>query len=509
MKIQLYDYQKTHLNEIKGILENHPYAFDFSMLGTGKTFTSAKLSEALGLDNIIVIAPVSVKTKWLQVKEMYDIPLKECISFCELRSVKCKQPKHGLLHRHDYQTTHTVYLDNNVVSVPIDKVSFKPTAKFKKYVEDGCLLIIDEIQNIKNKSSQFLACSALIQCIVKTEGTKSKVLLVSGSPIDKKEQVAHLLRAIGALTHDSLCEYNIGTRMYDYSGYFDVEQFCLKFGNLPLNLGRHQNIYDCNRNVYRMFQEVIKPALSRAMDPVASSVSLNKYNGYFTVQDPKDRMLLATACDALSRACQFNQDTNQVRLTNAVLSAISLFLMQIETAKIKTLARIAREKLVAIPNCKVVICVNYSSSIKDLVKALADFSPLVLNGSTTVKARTKVISQFQEHNANHRILIANLTVCSTGIDLDDKHGEYPRVVFVSPMYNTITLYQLCHRFQRMDTKSSSDIYMVYAKNMIEKRIITALSLKSQVMKETTEKQANAGIQFPGDYPDFIEPTQST
>jgi hypothetical protein len=72
------------------------------------------------------------------------------------------------------------------------------------------------------------------------------------------------------------------------------------------------------------------------------------------------------------------------------------------------------------------------------------------------------------------------------------------------MYNTITLYQLCHRFQRMDTKSSSDIFMVYGKGAVESRVLAALGRKSLVMKETTENQVRCGVEFPGDYATVVE-----
>ena len=111
---------------------------------------------------------------------------------------------------------------------------------------------------------------------------------------------------------------------------------------------------------------------------------------------------------------------------------------------------------------------------------------------------------FQDASLDHRLLVCNIACCNAGIDLDDKDGSRPRVVYVSPTYNTINLYQLCHRFKRADTKSSAQVNMVYVKEAAELKVLQALARKSQIMKETAEKQADAGVLFPCDFPSHYE-----
>ena len=185
--------------------------------------------------------------------------------------------------------------------------------------------------------------------------------------------------------------------------------------------------------------------------------------------------------------------------------AITMAMMMIETAKIGTFVRLARDTLLNDPTCKVVLAVNYTATLGDLARYLEEFSPLTLSGNSSAEKRGVVVNKFQAPPAHgNRLLIANLSVCSTGIDLDDKQGDSTRTVFVSPMYNTITLYQLSHRFLRMDTKSSSMLYMVYGQNASETRVLDALSHKSEVMKETTSDQVLSGVKFPGDFDSYHE-----
>ena len=65
--IELYPYQMSHKDNIVNILETSPFAFHFSMLGTGNTYTTSyifKENMQNRFKHLISIAPVSVKSKW-------------------------------------------------------------------------------------------------------------------------------------------------------------------------------------------------------------------------------------------------------------------------------------------------------------------------------------------------------------------------------------------------------------------------------------------------------------
>jgi hypothetical protein len=496
-QIELFPYQTDHVNILKKILKDSPFCLDFSMLGTGKTYTCSKLAMDLEFKNILVVCPVSVKSKWLHMKKNLGVPIYNCISFCELRSTKCKQPKHGLLARRDY----TEKMAYNGHLMDVDKVEFRATEKFNNLIDQGVMLVIDEIQNIKNLSNQFYACRTLIEAI--SNQPKSKVILVSGSPIDKREQAVNLFRVLNILKSRELCTYRVYHRAYAYNGIQEIARFCGK----PV-LPNLEGYASCVNHTYRLFQKQFKSKFSNSMEPPATldHKRLSKRNGYFVIRREEDVRLLKDGVNGLSEACSFNPEDNTVTFGggNQVMSAMQVSLMQIETAKIDTFARLAREALISYENNKVVICVNYVATITDLCTLLAEFNPIVLQGNMNHSMRTSSIELFQESTSSNRLLIANVSVSSSGIDLDDKNGGFPRTVLISPMYNTITLYQLCHRFLRMDTRSETNIYMVYGKQHPEDRIVAALGRKSAVMKETTDQQAASGVEFPGDYKSFYE-----
>jgi hypothetical protein len=182
-EIKLLPSQVDHVDKITAILSRSPFALDLSSLGSGKTYASSFIAtrEPERFKHVVVIAPVSVKVKWQQMKKDYGVPIAVAVSYCELRSVKCKQPKHGLLHRRDYKVQmQSPIFPNRMIDV--DKCEFTVSDKFTKMVEEGVLVVIDEIQNVKNINSQFQACQVLIKKIVDSYASspdaKSRVVLL-------------------------------------------------------------------------------------------------------------------------------------------------------------------------------------------------------------------------------------------------------------------------------------------------------------------------------------------
>ena len=536
--VTLLPSQLEHFSTLNSFLDKMPFALDLSMLGSGKTYTSAHIAIQRGYKHVIVICPVSVIPKWKQMEKTYNIDIDAIMGYQALRSVKFHQPKHGLLSRRDFKEVYHQphpWRIQEFVRVETDKVEFTPTPAYREMVDEGTLLIIDEIQNIKNISNQFHAAEALIKEITLRHGPlietchknftpsfvrlepypditfKSHVLLLSGSPMDKEEHSTHLFRALGIMTEQRTAQYNIQTQLTDATGALEIFDFCralnpTEYNKIPPR--KYDETY--SHYIYKMFQQVFKPKCSSAMKTPQPGFVLSKRNAYYSI-DPEGAEIIARGLSTLRAVSNF--DGEHVNLQANAMSGIARSLQIIETGKIKLFARIASEYLED-ESFKIVIAVNYSDTITDLVGLLKHWNPLVFTGSTTEGARALLLEKFQCPSTEHRLLICNQGVISTGIDLDDKHGSFPRVCLVSPNYSTITSYQLGHRFQRMDTKSDAEVHFVFAKrhgvskykcqDIIELRVLDALSKKSKVMKETTSEQVDAGVVFPGDHEEWME-----
>ena len=502
--LKLMESQKEHVVKLMDILGRSQFAMDFSMLGAGKTYTSSYIAK--DFRHVVVIAPLSVKVKWLEMKKKYNVPLSYALSYSELRSSYGAQPKHGLLRRHDYTVDRVVDGETKKVK----KSDFRVTDMFRDMVNEGVLLVVDEIQNVKNVTAQFSACQCMVREIVWSVN-KSRVLLLSGSPIDKKEQVTTLFRTVGVMKSDDLAVYDLYTKSLEWRGARDIEDYCKKFDRdevMRILNGKYEGRVEdkmLREYCYDLFQGVVRPWVSSAMDPPKVEYNLLKRNAYYEIQDPQDKVALSEGVfqlyDAIQKMAMVHNRPNGVL---GDLNCITVAMKEIEKAKVKTFIRIAKEKLDGNPKMKVVVCVNYTETLMDIYRGLSQYKPMVLNGATSLPQRVSVIERFQAADMEHRVLVGNVQVCSTGIDLDDKDGGYPRFVLVSPNYNTITLYQLGHRFQRADTKSDATIHFVFGAGSDEVPLMNSLARKSIVMKETTKEQVEAGVVYPGDYERFDE-----
>ena len=511
---ELLPNQHAHVAKLQGILDAYKFAFDFSMLGTGKTYASSWLALQGGFKHVVVVCPLSVAPKWNMMKVEHGLPLACVVSYCSLRSVKDKQPKHGLLNRIDYKRTIKATKKGVEVDTEIDSVRFTLTDKYKAMLAESTMVVIDEIQNFKNMSAQFEACKTLIEGVLKSD--TSRVILLSGSPIDKEAQVSRLLKAIDIFRADEIARYNIGLHDMEWTGMQEIVDFCNKVNpdglrRLPMpRKWAHAGLL--HNYAYKLFQTVLKPVLSSSMIPMKIPFTLSKYNGYYQMS-PEQEAELGLAVSELESVSGYDKDTGTVHITavgskdGSSFAKIQTALVMIERAKRDLFVRLAIDAL-RTPHTKVVLCFNFASTIDYVQHALREYEPLILDGKTTQKQRGYILDAFQAPNDRYRVLIGNVTVCSTGIDLDDKHGGFPRVAYINPNYSTITLYQLGHRFHRADSKSNARVYFVYGKARPELSVLNALSYKSKIMKETTPEQADAGVVFPVDMPSFVEESEN-
>lgn len=493
MEIILQNDQPEHVERLRTILTITYGAFDFSVMGSGKTFTSSKLSLLLGFENVIVVCPVSVEEKWLGMSK-YGVKIRNVISYQSLRSRTGSQPKHGLLSRIDPEEGSTIFL---------------PTEKLLQMIQEGCLVIFDEAQNIKNKNDQWLCCKAISTAILKNGG-KSRFLLLSGTPIDKEEHAINLMSMMGFIRHPKLYNYNKEENSLKLFGAQELLNYCLSLE--PEKTKQFLRVHRFQRDnvhhlCYLLFQNVLKPRITSSMNPPKIEVNIDCKNGYYNILDEED-------CDNLLRGIRSlclitkHSEEREAEFTSENMGAITKCLMKIEKSKVSTFHRIGKYYLEKNPNCKIGIFMNYSEHIEDLKELFIEYNPLVINGKTPKDKRQKIIDLYQKPDTEYRVIIGNLQVCCSGIDLNDcsPDGRFPRYAFASPNYVILNLHQLTRRFLRMNSTSNAVFRFVYGKvdGRKETSILNSLAKKSSIMEDTLDKQVEQGIKFPGQYEEDIE-----
>lgn len=488
-KINLTPDQHEHVERLINILKINPFCFDLSIMGAGKTYTTSYLLLQMLFTYAIVICPASMEGKWAKMKEKYNLKaIKNIISFEGLRSIKGKQPKHGYLFRFDIDGA----------------TEFQPTEKFMKMVDKGVLIIIDECQKAKNTSSQHHAIKALCKPIC-IDNTKSKIIFISGSPVNEEEHVINFLRLTYIIRHRMLKVYHKETRHLELFGAQELIDFARDLDKQRVDefistyKMKSSNI---ERMCYMIFHNIIRDKLTSVMPIPHIERYSDISDGHFNL--PKDdNELLAKSISHLGSAVRFNPHTKTVDYGSTFsFGAITKSLMAIEASKLGTIARLANESLEKDENSRVVIAVNYIASVTELKRIFNSLGVkfFIIQGSVHKEKRTALMDQFQTRECETRLLIANIRAIAEGIDLDDKFGDRPRQVFIIPNYDILLLHQLTARFARRDTKSTATVRFVYGKCGVEESsILNALARKSRVMGEILTEQVDAGIKFPGSH----------
>lgn len=132
----------------------------------------------------------------------------------------------------------------------------------------------------------------------------------------------------------------------------------------------------------------------------------------------------------------------------------------------------------AIKNDKrnIVVAFNYNNTL-DVLKERCKTDNInydLINGS--VKNKQAVIDDFQKGCG--KLLFINMASLNSGVDLDDKKGDSERFVFIVPNYNITKLTQFMFRFQRVDSKSNSKVFMISN----QRAIISSMNEKLNFLK---------------------------
>ena len=544
-KIQLYAYQVSHIANMRAILDRSHYAMDLSPLGSGKTYTTMKTYLERGFSRGIIIAPASVVGKWSQLVAKFGLPNIEIYSFNELAGTGMRPGRAShLVTRAD------------IDRVGATEVRYKPTPQLEQYIrtDGGLCVIIDEFQNIKNsESAQTIACKCLVSAVyreyARSSAIKSRAILISGSPVDKYQHTIQFFKTVGVMTHAELVRFNIGEfrargfHNYTLTGLLEIQNHCRRISNArmieleniryaPNARNRDNHVLEC----YQYFTDIVVPFRSCSMTVSETNFSVKKYNGIYplasnsyrnaNILNPDEHRhnditkLFNNGIELLRRAISRRDENGNAMDMVVVLACIQKGLVMVETSKIPLFIQLVREGLSKNPQHKVVLSFNYSTSVKDAVRELAEFSPLVLTGSVPSSARQNIISQFQTPDTTNRLLIGNTHVLSSGIDLDDKHGGFPRTCFVSPNYHTIDMYQITHRFLRgLDTRSNSKVYVIYVSSLRDKcaemGVLKSLIKKGGIMKDVSNAipdsdhtSNSAHNVFTCDYTDYVPPEKT-
>lgn len=541
-RVNLRDRQKEHFSKMMEILDNNFFALDLSSMGLGKTHIISKIAQERNFNNMVVICPKSVIPTWEKTKKSYNLPIAQLdnniegiMSYESFRGTKEGVTKNGLLEMEIIKET--------LKTGKIKKTTtFRSTKKLDKLIKSGCLFAFDEFQKSKNATtSTHIASKALILRVKHyfDKGYDSRVVLATGTIIDTEVQATGFMSLVGIQNEEKLYTNVRGNFKTEDLGYDEIVEYsedlnpeltvlAIEEGLTPIpdgppkssvksarktgkntQLGNRQTLNSKNiKNVvFSIFHNVIEKYVSSAMPPPEYEVPIDVKNGYYKLSKERKK-ILKDEIENLQDAVSYNKNTGSIfGQTNKSkgMGVVTTTLRNIEITKLEIFIRLAITYLEKNSHNKVPLIFNYLTSIKIANRILEKYSPLILYGQVSQSDRDIIIERFNRPNSKYRLYIGQLRASSSGIELDDKNGSYPRFPLISPNYSAIDTHQVTYRFFRDGTKSTPEIRYVYAAGgNLEESILNAYQKKSNVFKKTLKVQSDNGMKFPGDYDQYEE-----
>ena len=491
----LKDRQKTWAAKADHLLRTTNGYFDTSDMGAGKMIIAIYL--ALVFDfSLLVIGPKTIIQSWRNHAAEYGVDVIDVLSYGAVRGKVGYQPTSGLLNRSDI-----------VTDTGRRKVLFEPSEYYLQLLNSGILLIIDEIQNVIQKSAIHKACNVLLRTMIETGG-QSRFGLLSGTPYCKEENVINLLRLAGYIKSSRMCRTDPVSKDIIPEVLQELIDVCYTLDpDTTSGITAEGFRKDTVANIcHRLYSDVLREHMVGAMTaPQPEGVIYDIKNGFYNI-DPDHLKLLQKAVYKLSETVNTDEDGKEV-IDMIGRGKMVKALVAVEQAKLYDMARIARETLETVPNSKVIILLNYSKiNIPIIVDMLADYQPELLTGSSSVPERQRVLDRFND-DPSCRLLIGNIKVAGVGNNMHDVRGDSPRYMYISPTFDLLAMAQAAKRVWREGVMSDATVRTFYAKETgkTEIKILTALAKKSGILKETVSSITAKDMILPSDYESYYEP----
>jgi hypothetical protein len=320
------------------------------------------------------------------------------------------------------------------------------------------IVVFDEAHVLKNDTLQHAKCRQLSrQAVLQNCG----IILLSGTPIDGPAESVRIMKILQIIKQDSLSQYIPHTSTHRYEGYQDLIDFCQRE-----HIVKDISLKTMNQNVQHLAKTYVKPMIFRAM--VLPEIPSNVSN-YFAILTPDDYEIVHRGVELLERAIQLE---GIERTRYAIKAAKTIEYGKLNVLLDMTIAAINTGQ-------KVVVCLNFKDNIAIFYDRLIEELPnrygpdnigidpgvRILSGAVKKQDRIAIVESFQEQNWNTRILVCNPQVIAMGMDLDDKTGDFPRTMIISPIWFLIRMEQVSCRIRRCDTIGTPTIRMLYAKKL--------------------------------------------
>ncbi len=436
-------------------------------MGCGKTLvaiaTAGHRYLSRQIKRVLVVCPLSVMQVWeRQFKEHADFPLQ-----VTLLNEGSLQDKAIIVN----EIRNAAEPCLQIVVVNYDSMWRGALNKaVEKYVKHDAMVILDESQRIKNRTTE-----AAKACIRVGEICRYKMILtgtpVTQSPLDFFSQYKFLDSDIFGTRYATFEQHYCtkgGFNNYEVVGYNNLEELAQK---------AHSIAFRCTK------EECLD--LPDTIDQIEYAILDDSREMYDTME--RDFIVSLDNGMNIQAPVVLSQILRLQQITGGFLPLHD----QMDKTKIVGYQQIGHEKLDVLKellediNKKVVIFCRFKPEMRAIEDIIFNMGKgaLTLSGDTPADRRGKICDLFQ-HDSNVNALIANIQVGGSGIDL----YAADTMIFYSMDYSYANYEQAKARIHRMGQKSDHCTYIhLVAKNTIDEDILKAVQDKGDVAELVVDK----------------------
>lgn len=482
--ITLKPYQEKEVDDLFQALKDKSVVCEMSATGAGKTYILSALAKKMNVP-IFVICPPTLKQKWELVSQSMGVEIIDIMSY-----QKISGSNGTISHQWLRSTDLTKVVTYKEKEQHYKSRKFEITDKLLDLIISGCLFVCDESHLTKNEST---IRNKAIRCITEAVDNylsfpdpKSRVVLCTATPADKNRCYYNLLKMM------RICKSKILTTGTNNS-YNQIKQLCMKYDKVKTLeiIQAAGEIKESNvmALIIDLFDKILKKYYTFEVNP---DLIYNKEykpeirNVFSYIRD--DEILKLYNEELLNLYSIIRPEVK--KKFNGYNTPFGGILSAIESAKLESFYDKTVGILDKTKNVKVVIALNYTQNIDLLAENLEEYGVVTLTGQTKQHKRSEIVDSFNNDD-KIRVIIINSAVGGVGIDLDDRSGDRPRVVLVSPGFSFILLQQLLGRTYRCDTQSKSFFFIIYGprnSEISEERIVNSLNDKSKINSSLVIKQ---------------------
>lgn len=471
----LKQYQTGAVQNVYSAWEKGLPAVITAQTGSGKTYMATMAAHLWNADIVFALGPKSSLIKWQKVLSSY-FPLENIHTYTYDGWRSC-----GTSTKINPKQPYTYYITRNTEKMTF--IEYYPTKAWKDLVKNKrVIFIMDEFHKLQKPSMRSRAVICNTHYITENFQCNSRILGLSYTPCDKKEDIPVHLALLGFSKEISLISYDRVLESYTCDGLYTLLGNAKKMGTMKVNdYVYHQlcvnTISKLNGKVIHsrarlfaadIFLQYIRPNITFSCTPdfLEKKELQPDYKNCFARVSTKTHEtiteIIRLGLNSVDRNGGIDLDYH-FQNDKSIMQKIQKMLVRMEKVKTPIYENMAKEFLKNNPQGKVAIMVSYLDTISRIKESLEEYNPVVIQGNVSMKNREAAIEKFQRDDLDHRVFISTLQTGGESIDLHDtsENGEYKRLILIPPSYSTKSMVQASGRVFRDMVTSKPEIRIVY------------------------------------------------